>query len=122
LTEPANAVKRTHVKIDRKSIQATSYSTVGLELALSILFGMFGGRWLDGKLGTDPVLMLVGLGFGVATGFRFVYRAAQRMQKQTEDDAFRSADVGRPARFAMSERLAASKARRAAARPEDADR
>ena len=103
------------MKLDRKALQATSYSTVGLELAMSILFGMFGGRWLDGKFGTEPVLMIIGLGFGLAAGFRFLYRAAQRMKHQTESDSFRDADVGRSARFAMDERLAASNARRASA-------
>ena len=28
-----------------------SYATVGLEFGLSLLVGLFGGRWIDGKLG-----------------------------------------------------------------------
>lgn len=122
MTEPANEAKRTRVKLDRKLLRATSYSTVGLELALSIVIGMFGGRWLDGKLGTEPWMLLLGLGFGVVAGFRFVHRAAQRMKHQTENDAFRTADVGRSARFALTERHDASKARRAATRRDEGER
>lgn len=102
------------MRLDRKSLRAASYSTVGLELALSIVFGLLGGRWLDGRFGTEPVLTFVGLGFGMAAGFRFVYRAATRMRDEEENDAFRTADVGRSARFALRERHAEARARRAA--------
>jgi ATP synthase protein I len=60
------------------------YGTVGIELVLSILFGFFAGRWLDGKLGTNGWLTVIGFGFGVAAGFRGLYRAAVRMRKETE--------------------------------------
>ncbi len=86
------------------SLSAFSYSTVGLELVVSILVGLFGGRWLDGKFGTDPILTFVGLGFGIATGFRFVYRAAMRMRRETERDGFRASDTDRPARFDVKEK------------------
>ena len=61
------------------------YSTVGLDLALSILVGLFGGRWLDGKLGTGHWLTMVGLGFGIATGARFVWRALQAANREAEE-------------------------------------
>jgi F0F1-type ATP synthase assembly protein I len=92
------------VRLDRQSLQAFSYSTLGLELVLSIVIGLFGGRWLDGKLGTEPVLTFVGLGFGLAAGFRFVYRAATRMRAETEKDGFRAAQTDRTARFALNQK------------------
>jgi ATP synthase protein I len=61
------------------------YSTVGLDLALSILVGLFGGRWLDGKLGTGHWLTIVGLCFGIATGARFVWRALQAANREAEE-------------------------------------
>jgi len=60
------------------------YGTVGLELILSIIFGFLAGRWLDQKLHTGGVLTLVGFGFGVVAGFRAIYQAAMRMQRETE--------------------------------------
>jgi ATP synthase protein I len=77
------------------------YGTVGLELVLSILLGFFGGRWLDGKLGTNGWLTVIGFLFGTAAGFRSLYRAAVRMRKETEAEDERerrsqSGDDGRP--------------------------
>ncbi len=60
------------------------YGTVGLELALSVLFGFFGGRALDNWLGTGPWLAVIGLGFGIATAIRFLYRALQRANAEAE--------------------------------------
>lgn len=60
-----------------------SYATVGLELALSVLFGLFVGRWLDERFGTQW-LALVGFGLGAAAGFRAVYRAVQRANRDAE--------------------------------------
>jgi ATP synthase protein I len=59
-----------------------SYSTVGLELALSILVGLFAGRWLDQKLGTHQWLTLLGVGVGIAAGARTVWRALQRANRE----------------------------------------
>jgi F0F1-type ATP synthase assembly protein I len=61
-----------------------SYSTVGLDLALSILVGLFGGRWLDRKLDTRGWLTMVGLGFGIAAGARAVWRALQKANREAE--------------------------------------
>ena len=60
------------------------HGTVGLELVFSVLFGFFGGRALDNWLGTAPWLAVVGLGFGIATAIRFLYRALQRANKEAE--------------------------------------
>lgn len=57
---------------------AGSYSTLGLEVGLSVVFGLFLGRWLDGKFGTGNVLTIVWFLFGVAAAARAIYRALQR--------------------------------------------
>ena len=63
------------------------YGTVGLELALSVLVGLFGGQWLDKKLGTHGILTLVGLGYGLAAGARAVWRALKRANLEAEEQA-----------------------------------
>lgn len=63
------------------------YSTVGIEFALSIFFGLFVGRWADGKLGTGSALALFGFFVGAAAGFRAIWRAAMRMQRDAEREA-----------------------------------
>ena len=57
---------------------ALRYGAVGIELVVSIFIGYFGGTWLDGKLGTAPILQWVGLGLGLLAGFRSLYLLAKR--------------------------------------------
>jgi len=49
-------------------------TTVGITLVLATLLGYAGGAWLDGKLGTGPVLGAIGLLLGAAAGFVQLYR------------------------------------------------
>lgn len=66
--------------------QVLGLSTIGLELALSIVLGYFGGRWLDGKLGTEPWLRWIGLALGLAAGARSLYRVVRRAQRMMEEE------------------------------------
>lgn len=61
-----------------------SYATVGLEFGLSMLVGLFAGRWLDQKLDTAHWFTFIGGGFGVAAGYRAVYRAAKAANREAE--------------------------------------
>lgn len=56
--------------------------TLGLEIVLSILLGLFGGRWLDGRFATAPWLMWIGFAFGVAMSVRAVQRALSMMRTE----------------------------------------
>jgi F0F1-type ATP synthase assembly protein I len=47
---------------------------VGLQFAASILLFFFAGRWLDGRLGTEPWLLIVGVFTGLCAGFWSMYR------------------------------------------------
>jgi len=46
---------------------------VGFFIGSSILLGIFTGHWLDGKLNTAPILVIVGLFLGLAVAFYGVY-------------------------------------------------
>lgn len=54
--------------------------TLGLEVGLSIMVGLFGGQWLDGRFGTSPWLTALGFGFGVAAAVRAILRQVRRMK------------------------------------------
>lgn len=60
-----------------------SYGTVGLEVVLSVLLGLGIGWWLDGKLGTAPILSVLWFGFGIAAAGRAIWRAWKAMQAET---------------------------------------
>lgn len=61
-----------------------SWGTLGLEIVLSIMLGLFGGRWLDGKLGTDPWLAALGFFFGCGAAAKAVLRTTKEMQAITQ--------------------------------------
>jgi ATP synthase protein I len=54
-------------------------STVGLSFVFAIVLGAWGGRVLDGWLGTGPVLFIVGFFVGLAAGVLNVYRTVSRV-------------------------------------------
>ncbi len=54
-------------------VSVARYSGLGLQLALSVMLFLVGGRWLDGKLGTRPWLTLIGAFVGMAAGFYSLY-------------------------------------------------
>jgi F0F1-type ATP synthase assembly protein I len=64
--------------------KAGSYSTVGLELSLSILLGLYFGQWLDEKYDLSPWMTLFWSTAGVAAGIRSLYRALQRANREAE--------------------------------------
>jgi len=69
MAEPANPWKR-----------YLRFSSIGIELGLSVVIGLIAGQWLDRRFGTQPWLTLVGLLFGVAAGFRTVYKALKDLK------------------------------------------
>ncbi len=47
---------------------------VGWYVAICIGGGAFGGVWLDNRLGSGPILTMVGLGVGIAIAVVGMYR------------------------------------------------
>ncbi|MCH2110232.1 MAG: AtpZ/AtpI family protein [Polyangiaceae bacterium] len=74
---------------------AGSYSTVGLELSLSIILGLFVGQWLDEKLGTKGWMTALWFCFGLIAGGRTVYRALKRANREAEAAEKESSESGR---------------------------
>jgi ATP synthase protein I len=66
--------------------QIASYSTLGLEMGLSVAAGAIIGYYLDKWLHTEPWLLIVFLIFGAIAGFRSLYRALKRMQQEDKED------------------------------------
>ena len=63
---------------ERKQLKlASRVSAVGIELVLAVCLGYFGGRWLDGRLDTAPLLAYLGLVLGMLAGFRGLWYAAR---------------------------------------------
>ena len=50
------------------------FAGVGLQFVLAILLFLFLGKWIDARLGTAPVFLIVGTFVGAAAGFYSMYR------------------------------------------------
>jgi len=66
--------------------QIASYSTLGLEMGLSVAVGAILGYYLDKWLHTDPWLLIVFLILGAIAGFRSLYRALKRLERENKED------------------------------------
>jgi len=63
-------------KDERRPGGSSPFQFVGLgfELVVPLLVGLFGGQWLDRRLGTAPWLLLAGVILGAAAGILNMYR------------------------------------------------
>ncbi|MBF0359048.1 MAG: AtpZ/AtpI family protein [Magnetococcales bacterium] len=50
---------------------------IGTEWVVATMIGIGTGYWLDSQFGTEPWLLIIFLLFGVAAGFKNVYRIVQ---------------------------------------------
>jgi F0F1-type ATP synthase assembly protein I len=62
-----------------------NYGTLGLEIALSVVVGLFGGQWLDKRFHTHGVLTWVGFAYGLAAAGRAIYRAMRKANREAEE-------------------------------------
>ncbi len=51
-----------------------AYASVGLELVIPVALLTYGGYRLDGRLGTLPLFLILGVFLGMAIGFYSVFR------------------------------------------------
>ena len=53
---------------------ALGLTGVGWYIGICIVLGVMGGLWLDNKFNTKPILVIVGLIFGIVVAFYGTYR------------------------------------------------
>lgn len=63
---------------------AGAYAGLGLQFAVSILVFLWLGQWLDRKLGTGPVLLIVCVFVGAGAAFYSIYRKLMAIQEREE--------------------------------------
>jgi len=62
-----------------------TYAGVGLQFALSIILFLFLGQWVDRKLGSSPVFLLIGVFVGGGAAFYSMYRRLSAAQKADDE-------------------------------------
>ncbi len=59
---------------------------IGWYFAACIVLGVVGGKWLDGRFGTEPVFTLIGVFIGLAAALYGGYRTlTERLLKPRND-------------------------------------
>jgi len=88
---PSAAARRGSAPYAERSkgyIRTLSATSIGLEMAVSVVLPLLVGIWLDRRYQTTPWLMLVCLGFGFAAGVRAVWRhvaASDRDARESDE-------------------------------------
>ena len=59
---------------------------VGIEVAVAIAIGAFGGQWLDRKLGTAPWLTYLGFAAGIGAAIKALVRVTREYRKKFVND------------------------------------
>jgi F0F1-type ATP synthase assembly protein I len=73
-------------KSTRDLYRAVSMSSVGIELALAVLIGLFAGMYADKKLHTGgPWLMIVGLVLGIVAGAKGIHRVVKEADRHAAE-------------------------------------
>jgi len=63
---------------------AAEFAGLGLQFAIAIVAFLYAGRWLDARLGTAPLFLILGVFVGAGGAFYGMYRrmtAAQRRDR-----------------------------------------
>jgi len=61
--------------------QAARLSTIGIELVVSTVVGLAIGWYLDEKFETSPWLTIIFLLFGIAAGYRNLFREIRKVDR-----------------------------------------
>ena len=57
----------------------------GFQFAAALLAGVFGGQWLDRRIGTAPVFLYVGVAVGAVGGMTVLYWQLMRITRDEEE-------------------------------------
>jgi F0F1-type ATP synthase assembly protein I len=64
---------------------AGAVAGMGLQFALSILLFLFAGQWIDGKLGTAPLFLILFVFIGAGASFYSIYRKLMEQQRREDE-------------------------------------
>jgi ATP synthase protein I len=69
----------------KTSAYVALFSEIGFVLLATVLVGVLGGDWLDRRLGTSPILALIGFGLGTSTGAIADWRLISRFLARLDE-------------------------------------
>lgn len=63
---------------------AGKYAGIGIQFGASIVLFLYIGRWVDQKLGTAPIFLILGVFIGATAAFYSIYKRLMRDLKEEE--------------------------------------
>ncbi|MGQ0538927.1 MAG: AtpZ/AtpI family protein [Gemmatimonadaceae bacterium] len=73
---------------------AAKYAGIGFQLAISIVLFLYAGQWLDRRLGSEPLFLIVGVFLGATAGFYSIYRKLMGDLRKEEKSREQGGDGG----------------------------
>jgi F0F1-type ATP synthase assembly protein I len=70
-------------------VSGGEFAGLGLQFVIALLGGLYGGQWLDRRIGTGPWLSIIGMFLGAGLAFFSMYQ--KLMAAQAREDAARKA-------------------------------
>jgi F0F1-type ATP synthase assembly protein I len=61
-----------------------AYAGLGFQFAIAILLGLYVGQWVDRKLGTRPLFLIIGVFAGAAAGFYSMIQRSRADEKRED--------------------------------------
>ena len=59
---------------------------MGLQFAISVILFLLAGQWLDRKLGTEPLFLMVFVFVGAGASFYSIYRKLMEQQRREDEE------------------------------------
>lgn len=75
---------------------AGKFTALGLEMGLSVVLGLLGGRWLDERFGTKPWLSITGVLLGITAAFLALFRISRSLLKASQQEPKDKSDDSKP--------------------------
>jgi F0F1-type ATP synthase assembly protein I len=65
---------------------AGAMAGLGLQFALSVLLFLWLGQWIDGKLGTEPIFLLLFVFLGAGASIYSIHRKLMAQQRREDEE------------------------------------
>jgi ATP synthase protein I len=72
--------------LGKNSAYVALFSEIGFVLLITVLAGVLGGYWLDQRLGTVPIFVLLGFAVGTVSGGVACWRLISRFLAQMDEE------------------------------------